>query len=70
MKFLYCLLVLPLISLLFLFLAGRKLQDREIEFFIKSSQDGDGFIDLGSFANLLVSLKMYEKKVKSKEKKS
>ena len=49
--------------------AGRKLEEREVDFFIKSSVGDDGQIDLGAFANLLTSLKMYEKKLEKEHKK-
>ena len=48
--------------------AGRKLEEREVDFFIRSSAGDDGQIDLGAFANLLTSLKMYEKKLEKSKK--
>ena len=44
--------------------AGRKLEEREIEFFIKTTAGDDGVIDLGEFANLLFRLKVYKDKKK------
>lgn len=40
---------------------GRSLEDKEIEFFLKSAVGEDGLIDLGAFSNLLYTLKLYKK---------
>lgn len=40
---------------------GRNLEDKEIEFFMKSAVGEDGLIDLGQFTNLLYTLKLYKK---------
>ncbi|XP_076437304.1 uncharacterized protein LOC143276588 [Babylonia areolata] len=39
---------------------GRGLVDKEIDFFIKTTADDDGVIDLGQFTNLLYRLKLYK----------
>ena len=52
----------------FRIIAGRKLEEREVDFFIRSSVDEQGQIDLGHFAGLLNSLKMYEKKLEKQKK--
>lgn len=39
---------------------GRNLEEKEIEFFLKSAVDEDGMIDLGQFTNLLYTLKLYK----------
>ena len=46
---------------------GRTLEDREIDFFLKSSIGDDNMIDLGHFAGLLFKLKVYEGKQKPKK---
>ncbi|XP_052805634.1 calcium-binding protein NCSA-like isoform X2 [Mya arenaria] len=38
---------------------GRDLDPKEIEFFIETTADDDGQIDLGAFTNLLYRLKLY-----------
>ena len=40
------------------------LGEKEIDFFIKSSQGDDGLIDIGAFGNLLFRLKVYQKQKK------
>ena len=45
---------------------GRALEDKEIDFFMKSSIGEDGMIDLGHFAGMLFKLKVYEGKRKPK----
>ncbi|XP_052803749.1 uncharacterized protein LOC128235141 [Mya arenaria] len=39
---------------------GRNLEEKEIEFFLKSAVGEDGLIDLGAFTNLLYTLKLYK----------
>ncbi|KAL4228667.1 hypothetical protein ACF0H5_011712 [Mactra antiquata] len=39
---------------------GRNLEEKEIDFFLKSSVGDDGQIDLGAFTNLLYTLKLYK----------
>ena len=39
---------------------GRNLEEKEIEFFMKSCKGEDGLIDLGQFMNLLYTLKLYK----------
>ncbi|KAL4228843.1 hypothetical protein ACF0H5_011884 [Mactra antiquata] len=39
---------------------GRPLDPKEIEFFIETTSDDDGQIDLGSFTNLLYRLRLYK----------
>ena len=43
---------------------GRQLEDREIDFFLNSSANESGQVDIGHFANLLLKLKVYEKRQK------
>ena len=38
---------------------GRSLEQKEVEFFIKTTSGDDGLIDLGAFTNLLYRLKLY-----------
>ena len=38
---------------------GRTLEQKEVEFFIKTTSGDDGQIDLGAFTNLLYRLKLY-----------
>lgn len=38
---------------------GRKLDPREIEFFLKTASDEEGFIDIGKFVSLFKRLKVY-----------
>ncbi len=45
------------------------LQDKEIEFFIKSSLGDDGLIDISSFGGLLYRLKVYQTQQEKKKKK-
>jgi hypothetical protein len=40
------------------------LGEKEIDFFIKSSQGKDGLIDIGAFGNLLFRLKVYQERKK------
>lgn len=40
------------------------LQDKEIEFFLKSSMGDDGLIDISAFGNLLYRLKVYQQSKK------
>lgn len=39
---------------------GRKLDPREIEFFLKTASDDEGFIDIGKFVSLFKRLKVYD----------
>lgn len=39
---------------------GRKLDPREIEFFLKTASDEEGFIDIGKFVSLFKRLKVYD----------
>lgn len=39
---------------------GRNLEEKEIDFFLKSAVAEDGLIDLGAFTNLLYTLKLYK----------
>merc|ERR1719334_3001490 len=39
---------------------GRALEDEEIEFFIKTSANEEGLIDVGRFTNLLYRLRLYD----------
>ncbi|KAH3704246.1 hypothetical protein DPMN_079302 [Dreissena polymorpha] len=39
---------------------GRHLEEKEIEFFMKSAVGDDGLINLGAFTNLLYTLKLYK----------
>jgi hypothetical protein len=39
---------------------GRKLDEKEIEFFLKTACDESGAIDLGMFSNLMHRLKLYK----------
>lgn len=39
---------------------GRSLDEKEIEFFLKTACDDNGCIDLGMFSNLLYRLKLYK----------
>jgi len=39
---------------------GRKLDVKEIEFFLKTACDESGAIDLGMFSNLMYRLKLYK----------
>lgn len=39
---------------------GRNLEEREIEFFMKTATDENGMLDLGTFTNLLFRLKLYK----------
>ena len=43
---------------------GQDLDDREIEFFIKTTTGENNRIDLGEFADLLARLKLYKRPVK------
>ena len=47
-----------------LMVGGRQLEDREIDFFLNSSVNESGQVDIGHFANLLFKLKVYEKRQK------
>ena len=38
---------------------GRCLEEKEVEFFMKTACDSDGFLDIATFTNLLKRLKMY-----------
>lgn len=49
-----------------LLVGGRQLEDREIDFFLKSSVSDNGQVDIGHFANLLFKLKVYEKRQQKK----
>ena len=40
--------------------SGRVLEDKEIDFFIKTTAGDDNMIDLGHFTNMLYRLKLYK----------
>ena len=48
---------------------GRPLDPKEIDFFIETTSDEDGQIDLGSFTNLLYRLRLYNAPPPSKNMK-
>lgn len=39
---------------------GKTLDDKELEFFLKTSADDNGMIDMGAFVGLLHRLKVYK----------
>ncbi|XP_063425263.1 uncharacterized protein LOC134708553 [Mytilus trossulus] len=49
---------------------GRKLDEKEIEFFLMTACDNTGAIDLGMFSNLLYRLKLYKSEPPKKGQKT